>query len=610
MPTAEAITQQIRQSVDLIEIVSQYVALKRAGKDFKGLCPFHKEKTPSFQVSPSKQIFKCFGCGAGGDVFTFLQLYEKITFPEARRLLAQRAGISLRDVRSDSAEQGKSSFDLASANAWALSYFRRNLLDADLGAATRQYLDERGISVESSERFELGLALDGFENLLPAAMKGGFKVATLRAAGLVKDRSSGAGQYDTFRHRLIFPIRDMMNRVIGFGGRTMGDDPAKYLNSPQSILFDKSRCLYGLWLAKQAIVESGKVIAVEGYTDCIMASQFGFANTVATMGTAMTDQHMQLLKRYADEVILVFDSDEAGQRAADRAIEVALMTNLNVRIAVVTEGKDPCDYLLLAGAEAFSDVLNRAPGALEFKWSKVRKEFDAESSNTRRREAIEAFVSAIVIATSGTFGSIDKIQLGFLGNHLAPLLRLDPFDVHRLLQDAIRRVGRSKASSRSGQSVSAAGQPDRPGVEQRALVEIFEVLLSEPAYWADAREVFDPAAFVDEQLRRLATEFVGLAETPGDFQANDIFDRFEDPSDAQRLTDLMLQGECRGNYEATFAGAVARIREVRESRKLAQLRQGLADSVGSQDSQTEEEILRELTEVASRRRGFAPVQPD
>ncbi|HUU85511.1 MAG TPA: DNA primase, partial [Phycisphaerae bacterium] len=290
MHDSNAIKEEIRQRVDLVELVAEHVSLARSGKTFRGLCPFHKEKTPSFHVIPDKMIFHCFGCKAGGDVFKFVQLRENVSFGEAIRILADRAGIELRS-RSASPHGGPGRADLARVNEWAADFYRKQLLDRQAGDAARSYLAERGISTQSAERFGLGLATDAHNVLQRAAALAGISNAVLQAAGLVRNEEQGA-TYDTFRHRLMFPIRDATRRVVGFGGRTLGEARAKYLNTPQNELFDKGRLLYGLDLARTEISSTGRSIVVEGYTDCIACHQAGFGSTVATLGTAMTESHV------------------------------------------------------------------------------------------------------------------------------------------------------------------------------------------------------------------------------------------------------------------------------------------------------------------------------
>ena len=347
-PQAEALTNQIREATDIVELVGEHVALKSAGSNHKGLCPFHNEKTPSFHVSPSKQIFKCFGCGAGGDVFKFVQLREGVSFPEARTILGERAGIRL-DAQRPTSGDGPDRRQLARANNWAAEYFRRQLTGATTGKLAGQYLQQRQITPETADRFGLGYAEDSWDGLLSTAAGQSIPVSLLLAAGLVRARGEGGGHYDAFRHRLMFPIRDLSDRVIGFGGRALGDDPAKYINSAETALFEKGQNLYGLDQARQAIAEQGHAVLVEGYTDCLMAHQHGLQHVVATLGTALTERQVQLLRRFAERVTVVFDSDEAGQRAADRAIELFLTQQLAVRLARVPEGDHYCIKRILDG---------------------------------------------------------------------------------------------------------------------------------------------------------------------------------------------------------------------------------------------------------------------
>ena len=272
-----------------MELVSEHVALKRSGKDFQGLCPFHNEKTPSFTVSPSKGIFKCFGCGAGGDAFTFIQMRESVPFMEAMRILADRSGVKLEQQTRGTRPSGPDRAEIAAVNEWACRQFRETLA-SDAGRETREYLASRGLSEEATERFALGLAPDDGDWILARARRQGHSPALLTAAGLTATSADGR-IYGVFRGRLMFPIRDTMNRVIGFGGRTMKGDKAKYLNTSQNVLFDKGRNVYGIDQARPVMMNSRRVVVVEGYTDCIAAAQHGFGDTVATLGTALTDEH-------------------------------------------------------------------------------------------------------------------------------------------------------------------------------------------------------------------------------------------------------------------------------------------------------------------------------
>lgn len=554
--------RQILDRVDVLDVVSEQVTLKRRGRRWVGLCPFHTEKTPSFTVSPEMGLFKCFGCGKGGDVFSFVQLRENIPFIEAMRILADRAGVDLGNVSTRSGD-GPGRTEIAKVNTWAAGFFCANLKHDCVGRQTREYLGSRQVSDAMVERFGIGLATDGTPGLRDAAGRAGFGQALLLAADLVRQDEHNR-LYDTFRNRLIFPIRDVTRRVVGFGGRTLADDRAKYLNTRQNALFDKGRGLYGIELARDAISARRRAIVVEGYTDCIAAHQAGFTETVATLGTALTEAQIDLLRRYCDEVILLFDSDEAGEAAADRAIRVALPRCVAVRLAHLADGKDPSEFLAHAGSEQFSDVLNSAVDALEFKWCQTRDRFDGNVSDAKRREAILDFLR-IVADAFGT-GAVDEIQRGLLANQVAHVLHIDSGEVHRLLARM-----QPRRSRRVGDQVR---EPDQPGKaprlsqEQAAWITVLEVVLNEPSALQTVGPLPDPESIADESDRRIAGMVVDLARELAEFRLTDVLACCREPADAQRVAELAERGRLRGNYEETLKGAVTRIRGTIADRKV------------------------------------------
>lgn len=605
------LTERIRQRSDIVDVISAHLTLKRAGRNFKGLCPFHQEKTPSFNVLPERQLFKCFGCGVGGDVFKFIQLREGLSFSEARALLAERAGISLelRESRGPTGEgDAITKADLERVNRWATDWFRAQFAGA-AGQSARNYAASRGISEESVERFGLGYAPNSWESLVRAARQQSIPPALLLAAGLTKGREDGS-QYDAYRDRLIFPIRDAMNRVIGFGGRTLGDDPAKYINSPQSILFDKSRCLYGLDVAKSHFSDNRRAVVVEGYLDCLLAHQHGFDTTVATLGTALTEHHVQMLQRYVDGVTVVFDTDSAGMRAAEASLFVFAGAQLDVRLAQVREGKDPAELLQIQGKEGFNETLTSAVSALEFKWRQVVRQFDADAPGPARRRAVEEFLS--LLARSGEFGSYDPIQRGFALNQVGKLLGLTSEEVNRQLRIVARRQRAPEVPATS--QPTFVGAPDATG---RALKDLLEVFINAPAYYHDAADVFHPDGFTDPDLRQIAEVVIEMAGREGGFSPAELIGRFESVELAGRITDLQMAGEHRGNYAKTVEGAVARLRLIEQQRQLGEqvsrLREPAAMSAdGSQTraeskspSASQEQAARAVQETAKRIRHFA-----
>lgn len=578
----EMLTRRIRDAVDIVDLVSRHVRLTRAGAQMKGLCPFHEEKTPSFYLHPAKQLFKCHGCGVGGDAFKFVQLKEKVDFIEARRILADRAGIDL-EIESRTPQRGPAKSDLFKANEWAQNVFRRYYTDVSTGEIARAYVAQRGISDEMAQAFGIGLAVDSFDALIRQSATAHLDIQALLGAGLIKERAEG-GYYDTFRRRLMFPIHDASGRIIAFGGRTLVDDPAKYLNTPATALFDKSNNLFGLSQAREAIEKAGRAIVVEGYTDCIMAHQFGFNETVATLGTAMTDAHASLLRRYTDRVILLFDSDAAGQKAADRALSVTICGGLDVILARVPQGKDPCDYLLSAGRSGFEEMLKAGVPALEFKWKQVAGQYAAGETGPSRRRAIEAFLHDL--SSWLERGSLDPIQKGLLLNELSKLLSLPGEELHRQLSGALQR-SRSRAlagpqGTGAGNASAERGAGERTvNAEQAAYREMVEVLLNDPEQYATVAELLDPALIRDPDLCAVAVHLVAMMKSEDHFRVVDLIGRFEAPRYGGLITDLATRGEQRGRYAETLTGAVECLRSSRAVRNTTTL----ADEIRSERRQ-------------------------
>jgi DNA primase len=359
---------QVQQANDIVDVISEHVSLKKKGREMVGLCPFHDDHRPSMNVNGAKQIFKCFACGAGGDVFKFVQMRENLTFPQAIERLAERAGIKLRPARVAKGRTQEQPPDvdpnrLAKVNAWASQHFQKNLHDEKKGKSTRDYIAQRQITLESVKKWQLGLAVDSPDDLVRAAKTRNVPMKLLEQAGLITAQNQACpegSRRDKFINRLMFPITDVTGRVIGFGGRTLEKEGAKYINSPTTVLFDKSNSLYGLEQARHEIVSTGTAIVVEGYTDCIMAHQLGCANVVATLGTSFTAGQGRMLRRYAKKAVLIFDGDTAGIEAANRTLDVCLSQRIDIKLAAVPEGKDPCDFLLAAGEERFEPLADDA----------------------------------------------------------------------------------------------------------------------------------------------------------------------------------------------------------------------------------------------------------
>ena len=356
----EQVVAEIRERADIVQFVGRYVTLRRSGSRYWGLCPFHGEKTASFQVNEDKQIFYCFGCGAGGDVFAFRMRQEGLDFPDAVRALGRELGIAIPEAGAGENQAAAAH----RANDAACAFFRSELRGPNGGAA-RQYLAERGVTEDLVDRFQIGFAPAGWDGLVSHLRRASVPLADAEAAGLVARRQTGDGHYDRFRSRVVFPITDPSGQIAGFGGRAMGDDTPKYLNSPESPVYKKSRVLFGLAQALDAIRQSGRVIVVEGYFDLLALHRAGLHEAVAPCGTALTQTHAHRIRRYAEEVVLLFDGDAAGQAASERALPVLLAEGLRVRAAFLPLGDDPDTLLAKSGVAALRSCVDSAVPLLD-----------------------------------------------------------------------------------------------------------------------------------------------------------------------------------------------------------------------------------------------------
>ncbi len=399
------VKERIREANDIIDVVGSYVPLKRAGSGWKALCPFHDEKTPSFNVNQTRQWYTCFGCGERGDVYTFIQKMEGVEFPEALRMLADRASIEMPEKRAGDAEAAKRfrrGKDLVYRICDTATTFYERMLHSPRGETAREYLKGRGIGQELAGDFRLGYAPDGWDELAGHLASKKAPEKLMLAAGLVRQRESG-GVYDLLRHRLIFPIADSQRRVVGFGGRFLPDesgadpeDSPKYVNSPEGPLFKKSKLLYGIDKAQAAMRDSGEALLVEGYTDVVACHKAGVKNAVAALGTALTRDHVKTLRRYATRAAMLFDPDEAGLRAARRAVAIAVTEGYEVRAATLESGADPAEVLEAGGVDILLGAVADAKTSLEFAIDCAVSGRDL--SEVRERSAAVAEVMELVSA--------------------------------------------------------------------------------------------------------------------------------------------------------------------------------------------------------------------
>lgn len=548
-----AAINQVQQANDIVDVVSEHVSLKKKGREMVGVCLFHDDHRPSMYVNPSKQIFKCFACGAGGDVLKFVQMREGLTFPQAVERLAQRAGIQLKPVRSARPRQPKQDGEidpntLAKLNGWAAEFFQRSLEQPQTGRVAREYLAQRQISDESIAKWRLGVAPNAADAMIKAAAARKIPPQLLPQGGL----ATGNGQ-DKFVNRLMFTITDVTGRVIGFGGRALNDVGAKYINSPTTPLFDKSNTLYGLEQARHEIVAGGTAIVVEGYTDVIMAHQFGFGNVVATLGTSFTSGHGRILRRYAKRVVLIFDSDVAGMEAANRALEVCLAQRLDIKLGFVPEGKDPCDFLLTAGKEAFERIVAGATDVLQFKWDRLRKAFESDDSLAGRRAVLNEFLQAI--ATGLAANNLPLLDSGLIVNRLSKIIGLTARQINADLSKRMGRAAQTLPRPDRGQRATEKADWGQ-GLYAAAQREILEVLVNEPDLFHRHGPRLSLDLFDVPLLRQMAGLLWDALRAEKSFSLSAVLAGTESVTLAESLVELQAEGERKGNYASRLGDAL------------------------------------------------------
>lgn len=584
-----SLISRIQQANDIVDVISEHLSLTKKGKELVGLCPFHTDHKPSLYVNPAKQIFKCFACGAGGDVLKFVQMKENLSFTQTLERLAQRAGIRLERTKSVSQASGSASTidanRLAKLNEWAGKLWISNLWDEQKGIQARSYLEQRKISQATAKKWQLGLALESWDDLAQKALSSKVSEQILVDAGLVVRRENG-GCYDKFRNRLMFPIHDVTGRVIAFGGRTLANDPAKYMNSPATVLFDKSNSLFGLDKARQAISESETAVIVEGYTDVIMAHQSGVCNVVAALGTSFTTGHARILRRYGKRVVLVFDSDVAGMSAAERALEVCLAEKLDLRLAFVPEGKDPCDFLIAAGADAFRQVLNNAVDVMDYAWKGLSGNLSGDKALAEKSQIIEKFMTTI--ASALVAGNVDSISRALLTARLSEMIGISQGRIDSELARLVRRKQKGP-ETQAQQAEPKAEEQLQSSIFVQAQSEIIEVLLREPDLFGRIQGRVSPDLFEGHLkiIARTLFELLGAGQEPTLTMLLGQIEQVESAQELMRLDELAGQ---KGDFARRLNDAVETIQYCLMQRQ----RQDISKTLSDDDVESLEKINQML----------------
>ena len=590
---------QIRNALDIADVVGSYVQLKRMGHVAKALCPFHKEKTPSFHVNPARQAFHCFGCGVGGDVFKFVMLYDHVDFPTALRMLASRAGIAIQiDEDRAGKREGPGKDEIFAANEEASKRYQQELLRSPEAAAAREYLKKRALDLAAWAEWGIGYAPEGWDFLSGAAgPRGGPKMKALEAAGLLSANEKGS-LYDRFRGRVMFTIRDELGRAVGFSGRVLKTDDktvGKYVNTPETPAFRKSRILFALDKAKREILDARTALLVEGQIDCIRCHLGGFKNAVASQGTAFTSEHATLLKRYADKVVVVLDADAAGRKAALRSAELLIAEGLAVTLAALPAGEDPDSLILKKGPEAFAAVLKNAQTPMGFLLGMLREQEDFRTQ--------EGLLRATRAATELAGHAQGAVQTEQMLREAAAGLGVGYDALRRDLKAAVRQKFRPAAP----ESEAPAARPAaRPGEE----MELATLLgAGDPELAGLVRRWLPYPLIADPDCRAIIH---ALAEEEGD-----LMGALDDESDECRALAAQIVNAPQKAVSTEADRGVAKAAQdliLRIwQRHLAARREDLSRRMKEQDGPARQETMREIAELLldlnRLKRGWAQVEP-
>ncbi len=535
----EEIIAQVIDRCDIVETVSSYIPLKRAGRSFKAVCPFHHEKTPSFVVNPDKQIFHCFGCGVGGNVVNFVMKQERMEFPEAIRFLAQKVNVSIPGDETPQAHHANNIRQaILRANALAGAFFHKTLLSdkSPEASSAREYLKARGIDLDAVRVFQLGFAPKQWDALLTYLKQEGISLGLMEKAGLIIPRESGQGYYDRFRNRIVFPIFDTRAHCRAFGARALESaEGAKYLNSPETVIYTKGHHLYGFHLAKQAIAEEDCVVIVEGYVDCLIPYQAGVRNIVASLGTALTVDQIRLLRRYTPRVVMLFDMDPAGEAAMMRSLDTLIEEGMEVRVATLAEGEDPDSFVRRYGADSLRERVAAAQTLIDYKLDVLTRRHGIQTPDGK------AQIAAGMLPTICRFPN-ELIKAEYL-KRLARALDVS--------EDAL-----AKEYQKVGQAIGTAitahlHEPPAVNEARARAVErgLLKLMIEKEEWIPKVRQDLSIEDFQDTRIRTAITRIFDFFESGKRVDAMNLINSFEDAAVSRMLTGIVTEEEIAGDRE-------------------------------------------------------------
>ncbi len=581
---------EIQSQNSIVDVISECgVALKQAGRNYQALCPFHEEKTPSFSVSPEKQIFYCFGCQTGGNVISFLQKHEGKTFMEAVEWLAERANISLPTRDAKSSARQKLVNDLSELNRFAVKYYHELLRTGQHSQQAREYLKNRGVLSQTSQLFQLGYAKQQRRDLVKAATHEGWKVQQLVDAGLIKNEERGP--QDRFWNRILFPIYNAQGVPVGFGGRALSDEHLpKYLNSPTTVLYDKSRILFNLDKARQSITKMQSAILVEGYMDVLMLYQHEIENVIAASGTSLSEEHARLLKRYTSEVVIVFDGDASGLQAAQRGLHRLIAEDIRVRIALMPKGDDPDSFVKQNGADAFSELIDKAINLIEFQIQSA-----IQDNNIRRPDVKTQVVKDISTILVNIKNRVERTE------YVKYAVR--ELDVDEgLLWRELRELGlKENPLQRPAASRKAASQ--KLSSREQIELQLVQSLIQTPELISDIKTLLDYQELTNPHFAKIVQMLWDLSENEETVNIQNILNTCEDETVKSIISNALINKANIPNHLVRIKGCLKKLKSFTLQDVEQRIRSN-ALAEGNDDLET----LKELVGLSNERRAF--VQKD
>lgn len=581
---------EIQSQNSIVDVISECgVALKQAGRNYQALCPFHEEKTPSFSVSPEKQIFYCFGCQTGGNVISFLQKHEGKTFMEAIEWLAERANISLPTRDPKSSARQKLINDLSELNRFAVKYYHELLRTGQHSQQAREYLKNRGVLSQTNQLFQLGYAKSQRRDLVKAATHQGWTVQQMVDAGLIKNEEQGP--QDRFWNRILFPIYDARGVPVGFGGRALSDEhQPKYLNSPTTVLYDKSRILFNLDKARQSISKKQATILVEGYMDVLMLYQHGIENVIAASGTSLSEEHARLLKRYTSEVVIVFDGDASGLQAAQRGLHRLIGEDIRVRIALMPKGDDPDSFVKQNGADAFSELIDKASNLIEFQIQSA-----IQDNNIRRPDVKTQVVKDISTILVNIKNRVERTE------YVKYAVRELDID-EGLLWRELRELGlKENPTQRPAANRKATSKKLSP--REQIELQLVQSLIQTPELISDIKTLLDYQELTNPHFAKIVQMLWDVSENEENVDIQNILNTCEDETVKSIISNALINKASIPNHHARVKGCLKKLKsfilqDVEQRIRSNALSEGIDDL----------ETLKELVDLSNERRAF--VQKD